>query len=78
MRWHLKELIGRYESQTGHNLPYRRIEEEAGLSKTIISRIATNSASRADLETINKLLAYFEDLLGEKLTTNDLLTYMRG
>lgn len=78
MRWHLKELIGRYESKTGASLPYRRIEEEAGLSKTIISRIATNTASRADLETMDKLISYFEKLLGEELTTDDLLTYTRG
>lgn len=77
MRWHLKELIGKYESKTGARLTYRRIEKETGLSKSLLSHIATNKATRADLKTIEIILGYFEGLLGAELSTGDLLTYSR-
>lgn len=76
MKWYLKELIGRYDSRNpGTPMTYRRIEEETGISKTAIHRIATNKASRADLATMNTLLGYMSNALGEPLTVNDLLHY---
>ena len=78
MRWRLNELLGLYESKTGERLTYKVIVEGTGLSKTTLSQIATNQATRADLETISVLLAYFSEKLGEELNTNDLLVHKKG
>lgn len=76
MKWHLKELIGRYESQNPNDsLSYRRIEAETGIGKTVITKIATNKAARLDLTTINTLLNYFSRKLGEELTVDDMLRW---
>lgn len=78
MQWYLKELIGRYESRNpGEALTYRRMQDETGISTTAIHRIAANKATRADLETIDKLLNYFEGKLGEQLELTDLLQRVR-
>ena len=74
MKWHLKELIGRYESRNPNDsLSYRRIEAETGIGKTVITKIATNKAARLDLATVNTLLNYFSQKLGEELTVDDML-----
>lgn len=78
MQWHLKELIGRYESKNpGVTLSYRHIQGKTGISTAAIHRIAANKASRVDLDTLNTLLNYFGDLLNEKLDIPDLLRYER-
>ena len=73
MKWHLKELIGRYESKSGQRLNYRDMASSLGLSTNMITQIATNKARRADLVTVDKLLGYFSGLLGENLAVDDLL-----
>ena len=73
MKWHLKELIGRYESKSGQRLNYRGRGASLGLSTNTITQIATNKARRADLVTVDKLLGYFSGLLGENLAVDDLL-----
>lgn len=74
MQWHLKELIGRYESRNPKDsLSYRRIETETGIGKTVITKIATNKAARLDLATLNTLLNYFSKKLNEELTIDDML-----
>lgn len=73
MRWHLKELIGRAESVTRTNITYREISSETGISTNTITQMATGKAKRADLETLDKLLNFFEKRIGEDLTTDDLL-----
>lgn len=73
MKWHLKELIGRYESRTGQRLSYRNMAATLGISTNTITQIATNQARRADLNTVDKLLSYFSGLLGENLAVDDLL-----
>lgn len=76
MKWHLKELIGRYESQNPNDsLSYRRIESDTGIGKTVITKIATNKAARLDLATMNTLLNYFSQKLGEELTVDDMLRW---
>lgn len=75
-RWQLRTLIGEYEDRhPGERLSYQRIKEETGLSITLLNRIGTNAATRADLTTIGTLVAYFSEKLGRKLNTNDLLKY---
>lgn len=75
MRWHLKELIGKAESVTQESITYRGISAETGVSTNTITQMATGKAKRADLETIDKLLRYFEEKLGEKLPTDALLRH---
>ena len=75
MRWHLKELIGRYESMKGESIRYEDISQATGLSTNTLTQIARNQATRADLKTINRLLDFFSGALGERLTTDDLLRY---
>lgn len=76
MQWHLKELIGRYESKNPDDpLTYRRIEAETGIGKTVITKVATNKAARLDLKTVNTLLNYFSKKLKEDLTIDDLLKW---
>lgn len=78
MQWRLKELIGRYESdKPGENLSYRHISSETGVSVAAIHRIATNKATRADLDTIDTLLTYLEGKFGERLELTDLLQRVR-
>jgi len=77
-RWQLKTLIGEYEDRNpGERLSYQRIKQETGLSKTLLSRIGTNDATRADLETIRVLVVYFSEKLERNLTTNDILKFER-
>ena len=72
-RWRLRELMGRGSDLTDQKITYDRISEVTGLSKTILTRIGSNQAKRAELETMETLLAYFSDVLGEELNTEDLL-----
>ena len=76
MRWHLKELIGRAESITGEGLPYRTISSDTGISTNTIAAIATGRARRADLRTIDTLLNYLGEKIGEPLSTDDLLKHV--
>lgn len=73
MKWHLKELIGKYESKSGQRLNYRDMAATLGISTNTITQIATNKARRADLATVDKLLGFFSGLLGEELAVDDLL-----
>jgi DNA-binding Xre family transcriptional regulator len=75
MRWHLRELIGKAESVTQENITYRDISSATGISTNTITLIATGRAKRADLETIDRLLVFFEHKLGERLATDDLLRH---
>lgn len=75
MRWHLKELIGRAESVTGESITYRDIHAATRVSTNTITQIATGKATRADLDTIDRLLVFFEGKIGEKLSTGDLLRH---
>jgi DNA-binding Xre family transcriptional regulator len=75
MRWHLKELIGRAESVTRESISYRDISGATGISTNTLTNIATGRAQRVDLGTVDTLLVFFKDKLGEELTTNDLLRH---
>lgn len=78
MEWRLKELIAKYEqSHPGESLTFRRMQSDIGLSTTVLHRIASGRAERAELETIKILLDYFSRLLGRELEIGDLLVYNR-
>lgn len=76
MRWKFEEMQRRYRMQTGDNLTYEMITAQTGLSPTTISGISTGRVKRVDFGTLEKLLAFFSERLGEPLTTNDLLEYV--
>lgn len=75
MRWHLKELIGRAESVTRESISYRDISGATGISTNTLTNIATGRAQRVDLDTVDTLLVFFKDKIGEELTTDDLLKH---
>lgn len=75
IRWQLKELTRKYTAKTGNDLPYRVITERTGLSKTTLSAISRGDAARIDLDTADKLLLLMSEMLGEKLTTQDLIKF---
>ena len=75
MRWRFEEMQRRYQKHTGDRLTYEMITAQTGLSSRTISGVSTGQVSRVDFGTLEKLLAFFSQALGEDLTTNDLLEY---
>ena len=75
VRWHLRELIGKYESISKETLTYDTIRIDTGISTSTLSEIGRGNARRVDLKTLNTLLSYFSKKLGEQLSTNDLLKF---
>ena len=75
MKWKFSELQGRVQAATGHRVTYEEITAATGLANQTISSLSTGKAQRLDLGTMEKLLAFFSQALGENLTTNDLLEY---
>ena len=75
MKWKLKELQGRVQARIGQSVTYEEITDATGLSSATISSLSMGRAQRLDLGTMEKLLAFFSQALGENLTTNDLLEY---
>ncbi len=75
MKWRFSELQGRVQAQTGHRVTYEEISDATGLANQTIALLSTGKAKRLDLATIEKLLTFFAQRLGEDLTTNDLLEY---
>jgi DNA-binding Xre family transcriptional regulator len=75
MKWKLTELSGKYQERTGERLTYEEITQATGLSPTILTGINRNRSKRVDFGTLEKLLTFFSEALGEPLTTNDLLEY---
>ena len=75
MRWRLRELMGRSSDLRGKKITYDVIFAETGLSKTVLTRIGSNKAKRAELGTIEILLDYFSRILDEELRIEDLLIY---
>lgn len=73
IRWYLKELIGRYESETGKSISYRKISEETEVALSSISDIATGKSTRVDLQTLDTLTEYFSGLFGREVSICDLL-----
>lgn len=76
MQWKLKQILAEYTVKTGQALTYEEITEATGLSSNTLSTIATNKARRADLGTIETLLAYLGGRLQRQLQTSDLLEYV--
>ncbi len=77
MKWNLTEIIGRYQAHTGKRITYHELYDQTGVSPSILSGLAQGKTQRLDLSTMQRLLDFFSDALGEPLTSNDLLEYRR-
>lgn len=75
MEWRFAEMQARYRKHTGQNVTYEEITAATGLSSSTISGIAKNKVKRIDFTTLERLLTFFSQRLGEPLTTSDLLEY---
>ena len=76
MQWHLKSLIGQYNSaHPDDQLTYRRIAEETGLSLSSISQIANNNTTHADFSTMETLLRYFSKKMERQVGVEELVVY---
>ena len=73
IRWHLKELIGKYESESRKSISYREISKETGVAISSISDIATGKSTRVDLQTLDSLVRYFSGLFKREISICDLL-----
>lgn len=77
MRWKLGELMSRCKAQ-GKPITYRELSQASGVSTNTIYMLVNGKASRLDLQSMERLLAYFSRELDRPLTTEDLLEYDRG
>lgn len=75
--WKFKSLVGRCEDMGISGVTYEEIYKATGVSTSTLTGIARNRVVRADLNTIDRLLSFFSDKLGEELTINDLLEWKR-
>ncbi len=75
MKWKLSELQGRVQAKTGQHVTYEEMMTATGLAKQTITNLRQGKSKQVGVETIEKLLAFFAQRLGEDLTTNDLLEY---
>jgi len=75
MQWKLKELQGRVQAKTGQTVTYEDIIAATGLAKGSITNIRTGRSKQVGVATLERLLAFFSERLGEPLTTSDLLEY---
>jgi len=75
MHWRFKEMQGRYQAATGERLTFDAVIAATGLARQTIANLSTGRAKRLDLGTMETLLNFFSDALGEPLTTSDLLEY---
>lgn len=76
MKWRLGELLGEYQSKTGKDLIYGEIHSETGIAPSTLSAIRLNKVTRADFETIERLINYFSAKLNRQLQINDLLIHV--
>ncbi len=75
MKWKLSELQGRVQAKTGQNVTYEDMMTATGLSKQTITNLRMDRAKQVGVPTMEKLLDFFSQRLGEPLTTSDLLEY---
>lgn len=74
MTWKLNALLGQCKDK-GRPVTYRDLSTATGLSTSTIYNIAQNEAKRADLETIEAMLKFFSERLGQRLAVDDVLSW---
>lgn len=77
IQFNLFEVIKRLEMQKREPVTYSYVADESGLSRFTVQKIAMNHTSRVDLETLQKLVDFF-DKEGLSITVNDLIVISNG
>ncbi|MCB0073298.1 MAG: hypothetical protein KDE20_17640 [Caldilineaceae bacterium] len=75
--WKLNSLVGRCRDRGIEGLGYREIYEATGVATSTLTSIMNNKTKRIDQDTVDRLLTFFSQKLGEDLTINDLLEWKR-
>jgi len=75
MKWQVNHLIGRYKDRTGESLSYLELATRAGVAKSTVYLIANNKTQRIDMPVMEKLLTFFSDALGQRLTLDDVIKW---
>lgn len=72
LRWRLRELMGRKETETGKRVTYQTITEATNISPNTLSLLATGKAKQVGISTITGLLEFFN------CEPNDLIVRVKG
>lgn len=75
MKWQINHLIGQYKDRTGEGLTYLELANRAGIAKSTVYLLANNKTQRIDMPVMEKLLIFFSDGLGRKLTLDDVVKW---
>lgn len=75
MKWQVNHLIGQYKDQTGEGLSYLELANRSGIAKSTVYLLANNKTQRIDMPVVEKLLIFFSDALGKKLTLDDVIKW---
>lgn len=75
--WKLNSLVGRCRDKGIDGLGYREIYQATGVATSTLTSIMNNKTTRIDKDTVDKLLTFFSQKLGEDLTISDLLEWKR-
>ena len=60
LRWRIRQLMSQKEEQSGEKVTYRKITQATGISPNTLSSLSTGSAKQVGMNTIERLLDYFE------------------
>jgi len=75
LRWKLTQMMGRYQMETGKRLTLGQLAEITGVSRSSVTTAAAGQNKRVDLVTLDKLLNFFAEQLGQPVTVGDLLEF---
>lgn len=75
MKWQVNHLIGQYKDHTGEGLSYLELANRAGIAKSTVYLLANNKTQRIDMPVMEKLLTFFSDALGRRLTLDDVVKW---
>jgi len=60
IRFKVKELIAQKEFETGERLPLKKISEDTGIHRTLLSRLINQRGYVSRTDTIDRLCSYFQ------------------
>jgi DNA-binding Xre family transcriptional regulator len=72
LRWRLRELMGKMETETGQRITYQMITKATNISPNTLSLLVTGKAKQVGISTIIGLLEFFD------CEPNDLIVRVRG
>lgn len=76
-RFNVDTLLRKLAAKNNRNYDKQFVAELSGISRTTITAITNNTSKRIDLETIDKLLRFFESE-GMSVTPGDLFVVTRS